>query len=556
VPGPKDYLATLFEPVDEPNRLFYGDNLDVLREHVDDASVDLIYLDPPFNSNRNYNVIFAQHDIYDSSESAQIKAFDDTWHWTPNTGDQFRAAIAGGVPAKVADVLAAVRMLLGENDALAYLVNMAPRLVELHRVLKPTGSLYLHCDPTMSHYLKVMLDAIFGPKFFRNEVSWKRFSAKNDPHRFGRSHDTILFYTKGEKFTWNVQYGPFEEDYVEQNYRYVEEGTERRYRRGDLTANKPGGNVDYEWHGARPYKGRHWAYSRENMDKMLAEGRIEFRSTGMPVYKRYLDEQPGVPLQDIWTDIRLHSGSNERLGYPTQKPVALLERIIEASSNEGDLVLDPFCGCGTTIAGAQARNRRWIGIDITYIAVDLIENRLRHTFGAEITDGYVVDGIPRDLLGAKALFQKAPLDFERWAVSQVKGTPNEKQVGDKGADGVIRFFIDAQGNTGRALVSVKGGKVVGPHFVRDLLGTVETQKADMGVLITITKPTPGMKDAADHAGSYTWPATAQQFPKIQLFTVADLLSGKRPQMPPTLTPYIAAERLAPAAKQLMLELVG
>jgi hypothetical protein len=167
-----------------------------------------------------------------------------------------------------------------------------------------------------------------------------------------------------------------------------------------------------------------------------------------------------------------------------------------------------------------------------------------------------VDGIPRDLLGAKALFRKAPLDFERWAVSQVKGTPNEKQVGDKGADGVIRFFTDAQGNTGRALVSVKGGKMVGPHFVRDLLGTVETQKADMGVLITITKPTPGMKDAADHAGSYTWPANAQQFPKIQLFTVADLLSSKRPQMPPTLTPYIAAELLAPEAKQLMLELVG
>jgi len=376
VPRARDYLASLFEPEAGPNRLYYGDNLDVLREHVADASVDLIYLDPPFNSNRNYNVIFAQHDVYDSGESAQIKAFDDTWHWTPKTGDQFRAAIAGGVPAKVADVLAAVRMLLGENDALAYLVNMAPRLVELHRVLKPTGSLYLHCDPTMSHYLKVLLDAIFGPKFFRNEVSWKRFSAKNDPHRFGRSHDTILFYTKGDKFTWNVQYGPFEEDYVEENYRYVEEGTGRRYRRGDLTANKPGGDVDYEWHGAKPYKGRHWAYSRENMDKMLAEGRIEFRSTGMPVYKRYLDEQPGVPLQDIWTDIRLHAGSNERLGYPTQKPVVLLERIIEASSNEGDVVLDPFCGCGTTIAAAQERDRRWIGIDITYIAVDLIENRL------------------------------------------------------------------------------------------------------------------------------------------------------------------------------------
>ena len=365
----KDYLASLFEPVDEPNRLFYGDNLDVLSQHVGDESVDLVYLDPPFNSNRNYNVLFARHETQ-ASDAAQIKAFDDTWHWTPETDTQYKAAISGGLPAKVADALAALRTLLGENDATAYLVNMAPRLVELHRVLKPTGSLYLHCHPTMSHYLKVMLDTIFGPKFFRNEVSWKRFSAKNDPHRFGRSHDVILFYSRDDKFTWNVQYGPFEQDYVEENYRYVEEGTGRRYRRDNLTANKPGGDVSYEWHGARPYKGRYWAYSREKMDQMLLDGRIEFRRTGMPVYKRYLDEQPGVPLQDIWTDIRLHSGSKERLGYPTQKPVALLERIVTASSNEGDLVLDPFCGCGTTIEAAERLGRRWIGIDITYLAID------------------------------------------------------------------------------------------------------------------------------------------------------------------------------------------
>jgi DNA modification methylase len=448
-----------------------------------------------------------------------------------------------------------MRTLLGENDAMAYLVNMAPRLVELRRVLKPNGSMYLHCDPTMSHYLKVMLDAIFGPKFFRNEIAWKRFSAKNDPHRFGRTHDTILFYTRGDKFTWNVQHGPFEQDYVEENYRYVEEGTGRRYRRGDLTANKPGGDVDYEWHGARPYKGRHWAFSRSNMDKMLAEGRIEFRSTGMPVYKRYLDEQPGVPLQDIWTDIRLHAGSKERLGYPTQKPLALLERIITASTDEGDLVLDPFCGCGTTIEAAERLKRRWIGVDITYLAVDLIEKRLQHTFGDSIMDSYRVHGIPRDLLGAHALFREDHLDFERWAVSLVNGTPNEKQVGDKGMDGVIRFFTDAKGDTGRALVSVKGGKMIGPQFVRDLLGTVQTQKAEMGVLITITKPTPGMKDAADHAGTYTWPVNAQKFPKIQLISVKELLAGKRPEMPPTLTPYIKPQRLQVPAEQMPLDLL-
>lgn len=402
------------------NRLFYGDNLDVLREHVATESVDLIYLDPPFNSNRNYNVIFARRDVKRTDDdAAQIQAFGDTWHWTPITGEQYRDAVTGGLPSGAADALRAFRTLLGENDAMAYLVNMAPRLVELHRVLKPTGSLYLHADPTMSHYLKVLLDAIFGARFFQNEIAWKRFSAKNDSHRYGRSHDVVFFYAKGPTFTWNKQFGPFELDYVEQNYRFVEAETGRRYRRGDLTAAKPGGHVDYEWHGARPYKGRHWGYSRANMDEMLAEGRIEFRSTGMPVYKRYLDEQPGVPLQDIWTDIRLHAGSNERLGYPTQKPVALLERIIAASSNEGDVVLDPFCGCGTTIDAAQKLGRRWLGIDITFIAVDLIEKRLLDTYGPDIKDTYEVSGIPRDAGSAQALFQQSPFDFERWAVSLV-----------------------------------------------------------------------------------------------------------------------------------------
>jgi len=326
------------------NKLYYGDNLDVLRANVATESVDLVYLDPPFNSNRSFNVIFARHEVVPDADAAQIQAFDDTWRWTPITDEQYETYVSGELPNAVADALTAFRTLLGENDAMAYLVNMAPRLVELHRVLKPTGSLYLHCDPTMSHYLKVLLDAIFGARYFQNEISWKRFSAKNDSLRFGRSHDVILFYTKSKDFTWHPQYGPFEQDYVEENYRYLEEATGRRYRRGDLTAAKPGGDVSYEWHGARPYKGRYWAYSKDKMDQMLADGRIEFRSTGMPVFKRYLDEQPGVPLQDIWTDVRLHAGSNERLGYPTQKPLALLDRILAASSNEGDLVLDPSAG--------------------------------------------------------------------------------------------------------------------------------------------------------------------------------------------------------------------
>jgi len=525
------------------NKLFYGDNLEVLRKHIGTESVDLVYLDPPFNSNRNYNVLFGKHNTVDAhSDAAQIQAFGDTWVWTPTTEEQYVAYISGGLPNRVADALTAFRTLLGENDAMAYLVNMAPRLVELHRALKPTGSLYLHCDPTMSHYLKIILDAIFDARYFQNEISWKRFSGKNDSIRFGRSHDVILFYSKSKTFTWNKQFGPFEDDYVEENYRFVEAETGRRYRRDNLTAAKSGGDVSYEWQGAKPYKGRFWAYSRQNMDKMLADGRIEFRSTGMPVFKRYLDEQPGVPLQDFWADIRLQAGSKERLGYPTQKPVALMERILTASSHEGDMVPDPFCGCGTTIEAAVRLKRKWLGIDVTYIAVDLIRKRLRHTHGDTIDETYSVLGIPRDRAGAFALFAESPFDFERWAVSLVHAQPNEKQVGDKGIDGVARFPTDRRGGVGRILVSVKGGKNVGPQFVRDLLGTVETQKAQMGALITMSAPTTGMVDAVNHGGTYELAVNGQKFPRVQIITIDQLLKGQLPKMPATLTPYIQATK--------------
>jgi DNA modification methylase len=571
----------------DKNLLYYGDNLGVLQRYIADESVDMIYLDPPFNSNRNYNVIFAHHDMHESGEASQIKAFDDTWHWTPETETHYMDAMSGDVPSSVADALNAMRALLGENDAMAYLVNMAPRLVELRRVLKPTGSLYLHCDPTMSHYLKVILDAIFDPRNFRNEIVWKRTTAHSDTKQglaqYGRIHDVLLLYSKGKKWTWNPIFTAYDEAYAEGKYRFVEPETERRFRKGDLTAAKPGGNTSFDWRvkrdagetdwiadldgewkapqsgveylGVPPYKGRFWAYSQANMREMAEAGRIAHTKSGMPEYKRYLDEMDGVPLQDVWTDIDpINSQAQERLGYPTQKPEALLDRILSASSSEGDVVLDPFCGCGTTVAVAQRLKRRWIGIDITYLAIDLIEKRLLHSYGSEVEGKYEVSGIPRDALGAQALFRKAPLDFERWAVSLVNGTPNEKQVGDKGMDGVIRFFTDAQGGTGRALVSVKGGKMVGPDFIRDLLGTVHTQSAEMGLLITSTKPTRGMKDAADHASSYVWPVNGQAYPKIQIITVTELLEGKRPQMPPTLTPYIRAQRVRAPLDQLPLEL--
>lgn len=526
-----------------PNALLYGDNLDVLRHSVASESVDLIYLDPPFNSNRNYNVIFARR--ASGSDTAQIQAFDDTWRWTQTTDDQLAALLNGGVPHATADALRAMHALLGENDALAYIVNMAPRLVELHRVLRLNGSLYLHCDPTMSHYLKVLLDAVFGPRHFRAEITWERTTTHNDAKRWSPNSDTILYYAKGESPVWNPAFSPHSEAYIKSKYRH-DDGDGRLYRLDNMTSPNPRPNLTYEWNGhAPPAFG--WRYSRERMTELDAAGLIWYPSdkSKRPQLKRYLDEQQGPVIGNVWTDIApLNSQASERLGYPTQKPVALLERIIRASSNPGDVVLDPFCGCGTTIDAAIRLGRRWLGIDVTYLAVGLIQARLRDTHGRSVDSTYHVEGIPRDLAGARALFRQSPFDFERWAVTMVNGTPNEKQVGDRGVDGIIRFLNDSKGRAtaGRVLVSVKGGRSVNPSMVRDLVGTVESQQAEMGLLITLSPPTPGMVEAASHSGSYVWQVNGASFPKVQILTVAEILDSARPVTPPPLTPYISAVR--------------
>jgi DNA modification methylase len=412
----------------ETGVLHCGDNLNLLPQYPDEC-VDLVYLDPPFFSNRRYEVIWG--------DEAEVRSFEDRWH--------------GGIHH--------------------YVDWMQTRMAHLHRILKRSGSLYLHCDPAASHYLKVMLDGIFGARNFRNEIVWKRFSAKNDPKRFGRTHDLILFYSKSGTYTWNIQYGPFEEDYVEENYRYIEPETGRRYRRGDLTASKPGGDVDYEWHGARPYKGRHWAYSRENMDRMLAEGRIEFRKTGMPVFKRYLDEQPGVPLQDVWTDIRLHAGSRERIGYPTQKPKALLERIIVASSNEGDVVLDPFCGCGTTLVVAEALRRQWVGIDISPTAVRLMKRRLFSEGAVDIK----TTNLPETENDLRAL---KPFEFQNWVIATLMGTHAPRRAGDMGIDG-YSFFE-------RLPIQVKQSDRVGRNVIDNFETAVRRDGSHKGYVIAFS----------------------------------------------------------------------
>lgn len=525
------------------NQLFYGDNLEILRDQIPNECVDLIYLDPPFNSNRSYNILFKNKS--GDQAAAQIEAFDDTWVWSQQTEELFTELVTGGSSQKIADALIAMRRLLGDNDVLAYLVMMTARLIELHRVLKQTGSLYLHCDPTASHYLKVMMDAIFGPTNFKNEIIWKRSHGHNSAGRFGRNHDVILFYGKGKNTVWNKVFQDYNDDYIKKHYRHVDPVNGKLYKRENPTgAGISKGVTGQPWRGIDPTsKGRHWAKTPDEMDKLDAAGLIYWpkKAGAWPYIKLYLEDMEGVPAQDTWSDIDpINMRAAERLGYPTQKPIALLERIIEASSNPGDIVLDPFCGCGTTIDAAQKMDRQWVGIDVTYLAIDLIERRLERTYGEEIKNSYTLSGVPKDLNGAQALFDNNPFDFERWAVTLVDGQPNEKQVGDKGIDGVIRFNTNP-GEYGSVIVSVKGGKTVNPAMVRELDGTVTANGAEMGLLITITKPTKGMRDAAQHTGSYTYELSGHTYPKVQLITIEELLNGKKVNMPTPLLPYKLAK---------------
>lgn len=433
---------------------------------------------------------------------------------------------------------------------------MTPRLLQLHRVLKPTGSLYLHCDPTMSHYLKVLLDAIFDPRNFRNEIIWNRTGAKGlQSTRLARNHDVILSYAKTANAKWNnrAAFISYNEDDLDEKtrdkYRHKDKDG-RIYRLASLinpSANRP--NLTYEFLGVT----RVWRWTKERMQQAYEDGIVVQTGPGkVPQMKRYLDEQPGKPLSDVWTDIApINSRAAERLGYPTQKPLALLERIIKVSSDPGDVILDPFCGCGTTVDAAQRLGRQWIGIDITHLAIDVITKRLLHTYGSGLFDSIELSGIPKDLGGARALFNRSPLEFERWAVSMVNAEPNEKQVGDKGVDGVARFPL-GNAKIGKLLVSVKGGKTVNPSMVRDLSGTVEARKAQMGVLITMAPATNGVTDAINHGGVFTHPANGEKYPRLQHITVAELLAKKRPQVPPTFLPYIAAQKHAVTLEQATL----
>lgn len=508
------------------NFLYFGDNLDVLRQHIRDETVDLVYLDPPFKSDATYNVLFAEKN--GSQAAAQIKAFEDTWHWDRAAAAAYQEVVEAGGP--VSQVMQAFRTFLGTNDMLAYLSMMAIRLKELHRVLKPTGSLYLHCDATASHYLKILLDAVFGVKNFRNEIIWKRTTAHSDSKRYGRNADTILFYTKSDKWTWNQLYQEYPDEYKRRFRHRDPDG--RLWTDDNLTAKGlSGGGYEYEYKGVKSL----WRVPITTMERLDREGRLYFTKKGGIRIKRYLDELPGIPLQVIWTDIPpINSQAKERLGYPTQKPEALLERIIRASSNEGDLVLDPFCGCGTTIAVAHRLKRRWIGIDITHLAINLMRVRLRDSFGPEVEKEYTVIGEPVTVKDAEALAKQDPFQFQCWALGLVGARPTDPKKGaDKGIDGRLYFHDEGPttGKTKQVIISVKAGKVQVGH-VRDLIGVIQRESAEIGVLISMEPPTSAMRQEAAAAGFYKSPGGTKH-PKIQLLTIREILEeGKRIDLPP------------------------
>ncbi len=524
------------KPITE-NTLFYGDNLPILREYIPTESVDLVYLDPPFNSNRSYNVLF--RDESGQQSESQLVAFDDTWHWGESAEETYQALVTQAAP-NVGKMIAALREFIGVNQMMAYLVMMAARLVELHRVLKPTGSLYLHCDPTASHYLKVVMDTIFGPERFINEIIWKRTTAHSSSKKYAPIHDTILYYGKSALVSWNDPRSEYDEEYLEKYYRF-DDGDGRLYWRADLcAAGIRKGRSGLPWRGIDPTaKGMHWKFTIDKLDELDAEGRIYWPAKGtMPQYKRYRDELKGKSVPDIWDDIdRINPVGSERLGYPTQKPLALLERIIQASSNPGDVILDPFCGCGTAVAAAQKLERRWIGIDITHLSISLQKYRLETMFpGLK----FQVIGEPQDLGAARQLAQDDRYQFQWWALSLIRAKPLGGQEGsktgkkgsDKGVDGLITFMDDRTGKPKQVIVQVKSGHVGAPDVVQ-LIGAVEQEKAALGVFITLEPPTGPMEKAALTAGKYHSPGWNQDYRRIQILTIDALLKGAKVDMPPT-----------------------
>lgn len=455
----------------ETGVLYCGDNLRWLRDFPAE-SVDLIYLDPPFFSNRFYEVIWG--------DEAEVRSFEDRWE--------------GGIKH--------------------YVGWMSKRLVEMYRVLKPTGCLYLHCDPHASHYLKVRLDgpALFKAANFRSEVIWKRTSAHSSARRYGPVHDVLLFYSKSDEYTWNRAYQPYDQYYLDQFYTHRDPDG-RMWRRSDLTgAGTRNGETGKPWRGIDvTAKGRHWAHPPHVLDQLDANGKIHWpkKAGGMPMFKRYADEQPGVPLQDVWTDIPpMHNLSSERVGYPTQKPEALMERIICASTNKGDVVLDPFCGCGTTIAVAQRLGRRWIGIDVSFQAVRIMKRRVDGE-GANAK----VEGLPGTVEDLRGM---GPYEFQKWVIDRAQGVLSSTKSGDMGVDG-WSFFE-------RLPIQVKQSDRVGRNVVDNFETAIRRAEKHKGFLISFSFGPGAVEEAAR---SKETDAAVHLVKAADLLRVADLIEAAR-----------------------------
>jgi len=532
------------------NVLYYGDNLEILRKYIPDNSVDLIYLDPPFNSKATYNVLFREPTGKPSQ--AQISAFEDSWHWGLESERALQEIAASAIaPAPVKEFMSVLPELVGKRtDMAAYLTMICIRLVELRRVLRDTGSLYLHCDPTASHYLKLLLDQIFGPANFRNEVVWRRSQTRSSISRiFKRAHDVIFVYSKSPDYYFQIQYKDLSETSLKL---YSKKDNRGLYQPVPLlVSGKRKGATGKPWKGIDPNLqgkgGCHWITVPSKLEEYEKNGLIEWpiKANGLPRLKYYLEDNKGVPVTDFWDDIDLiPSSSNEALGYDTQKPLALLERIIQASSNEGDVVLDPFCGCGTAVVAAQELNRKWIGIDITYLAIGLMEWRLKNMVPMPV---YKVVGEPEDLASAVELANKDKYQFQWWAVTKVGGQPygDKKKGADTGIDGYI-YYMDEKDKIKKAIISVKGGKNTNVSMIRDLGHVIDREKSDIGIFILLEKPTRPMIEEAAKMGFYHSPL-GRDYPRIQITTIEDIFQGKLPDIPPWIAP-IAKPKLTKKAE--------
>ena len=528
------------------NKLYYGDCLTVMQEYMRLGSVDLIYLDPPFNSNRAYNAIYK--DETGRPLPDQIDAFCDLWTINEDTDRVIRAMPvlmrAAGIDDKVAEFWRLwMNALRGTNERLlAYLTYMVERLLQMKPILKPTGSIYLHCDPTASHYIKVMMDAIFGHEKFRNEIVWKRTTTHSDSKTWSRVSDTILFYSKGQRIIWNTPHASHSDEYVASKYKN-DDGDGRLYTLDNMTSPNPRPNMMYEWKGfPSPAKG--WRYSKETMAQLDEEGRIWYPTfkhgthdtSRRPRFKRYLDEMKGGVMGNIWSDIPpINSQARERLGYATQKPLALLERIIKASTNEGDTVLDPFCGCATTLEAAHKLNRKWIGIDIAIHAVKRVSAiRLQDRLGLREGVDFTIEGVPLTLEGAKDLWTRDKYHFQKWAIEQVDGFATTKRTGDGGIDGRIYFASAGLGVKGKGLesmaIEVKGGKNVSIADLRGLRGVLESDEAKLAGLIIMDPlgPVKTRNFRREMAAAGVWEGSdvVRPYQRMQMLTVQEILDGK------------------------------